>query len=76
MDETYGTYVDDECFNIQDYDDDTDDVGRGNQRRFLGGAVQFTCGNKVTQGSKGYPCDLMIWARWRSGLRQGTLAIL
>ena len=31
--------------------------------------VQFTCGNKVTQGSKGYPCDLMIWARWRSGLR-------
>ena len=22
--------------------------------------IQFTCGNKVTQGSKGYPCDLMI----------------
>ena len=40
------------------------------------GQIQFTCGNKVTQGSKGYPCDLMIWARWRSGLRQGTLAIL
>ena len=25
MDETYGTYVDDECFNIHDLDDDTDD---------------------------------------------------
>ena len=25
MDETYGTYVDDECFDIHDYDDDTDD---------------------------------------------------
>ena len=24
MDETYGTYVDDECFGIHDYDDDTD----------------------------------------------------
>ena len=24
MDETYGTYVDDECFDIYDYDDDTD----------------------------------------------------
>ena len=24
MDETYGTCVDDECFDIQDYDDDTD----------------------------------------------------
>ena len=24
MDETYGTYVDDECFDISDYDDDTD----------------------------------------------------
>ena len=24
MDETYGTYVDDECFNIRDYDDDID----------------------------------------------------
>ena len=24
MDETYGTYVDDECFDIHDYDDDTD----------------------------------------------------
>ena len=22
MDETYGTYVDDECFDIHDYDDD------------------------------------------------------
>ena len=33
MDETYGTYVDDECFDIHDYDDtddDTDDGGRGN----------------------------------------------
>ena len=46
MDETYGTCVDDECFDIHDYDDgtdhdtdddtgadtndDTDDVGRGN----------------------------------------------
>ena len=31
MDETYGTYVDDECFDIHDYDDDTahdtDDAG-------------------------------------------------
>ena len=25
MDETYGTYVDDECFDIHDYDDDTND---------------------------------------------------
>ena len=25
MDETYGTYVDDECFDIHDYDDDTDE---------------------------------------------------
>ena len=25
MDETYGTYVDDECFDIHDYDDDDDD---------------------------------------------------
>ena len=24
MDETYGTSVDDECFDIHDYDDDTD----------------------------------------------------
>ena len=24
MDETYGTYVDDECFDIHDYDDDED----------------------------------------------------
>ena len=24
MDETYGTYVDDDCFGIHDYDDDTD----------------------------------------------------
>ena len=24
MDETYATYVDDECFGIHDYDDDTD----------------------------------------------------
>ena len=24
MDETYGTYVDYECFDIHDYDDDTD----------------------------------------------------
>ena len=24
MDETFGTYVDDECFDIHDYDDDTD----------------------------------------------------
>ena len=42
IDETYGTYVDDECFDIHDYDedtdhdtddvtdDDTDDGGRGN----------------------------------------------
>ena len=26
MDETYGTYVDDEYFDNHDYDDDTDDV--------------------------------------------------
>ena len=47
MDETYGTYVDDECFEIHDYDDtdhdtdddtnddtddDTDDGGRGNRK--------------------------------------------
>ena len=25
MDETYGTYVDDKCFDIQDYDADIDD---------------------------------------------------
>ena len=38
MDETYGTYVDDECFDIHDYDDDTDDGGRGNRRPLQGGA--------------------------------------
>ena len=54
MDETCGTYVDDECFDIHDYDDDTDhdtDVdanddsddntyggGRGNRRPLRGGA--------------------------------------
>ena len=26
MDETYGTYVDDECFDIHDYDDTDDDT--------------------------------------------------
>ena len=26
MDETYGTYVDDECFDIHDYDDDDTDL--------------------------------------------------
>ena len=26
MDETYSTYVDDECVNIHGYDDDTDDT--------------------------------------------------
>ena len=53
MDETYGAYVDDECFDIQDYDDDTDhdtddhtdddadDDGRGNRRPLPGGAVHF-----------------------------------
>ena len=38
MDETYGTHIDDECFDNHDYDDDThddtdddtDDGGRGN----------------------------------------------
>ena len=25
MDETYGTYIDDECFDSHDYDDGTDD---------------------------------------------------
>ena len=38
MDETYGTYIDDECFDIHDHDDetdhdpndDTDEGGRGN----------------------------------------------
>ena len=24
MDETYGTYIDDECFDVHEYDDDTD----------------------------------------------------
>ena len=42
MDETYGTYVDDACFYIHDYDDDTDhdtdDGGRGNRRPLPGGA--------------------------------------
>ena len=40
MDATYGTFVDDECFDIHDYDDgdDTDDVGRGNRRPLLEGA--------------------------------------
>ena len=51
MKETYATYVDDECFDIHDYDDtddnidddthddtddDTDDVGRGNRTPLLG----------------------------------------
>ena len=42
MDETYGTYVDDECFDIHHYDDetdydtddDTDDGGRGDLYTF------------------------------------------
>ena len=42
MGETYGTYVDDECFDIHDYDDDTDhdtdDGGHGNRSSLLGGA--------------------------------------
>ena len=53
MDETYGTYVDTECFDIRDddddddgddddvdhdTDDDTDDGGRGNRRPLPGGA--------------------------------------
>ena len=44
MDETYGTHVYDECFDIHDYDvdtdHDTDDGGRGN-RRPLGGGAEF-----------------------------------
>ena len=48
----------------------------GLTREFKNLRIQCTCGNNGTQGSKGYPCDLMAWARWRSGLRQGTLAIL
>ena len=54
MDQTYGTYVGDKCFDIHDYDDDTDhdtdddtnddtdddtgDGGRGNRRPLPGGA--------------------------------------
>ena len=42
MDETYGTYADDECFDIPEHDDDTnddtDDGGRQNRRPLLGGA--------------------------------------
>ena len=37
MDETYGTHVDDERFDIHGYDD-TDDGGRGNRRPLPGGA--------------------------------------
>ena len=49
MNETYGTYVDDECFDIHDYDDDTDHDtdddtdddtnggGRGDRRPLPGG---------------------------------------
>ena len=56
IDETYGTYVDDACFDVRDYyyyddtdddtngdtDDDTDDGGRGNRRPLLGGAVHLS----------------------------------
>ena len=53
MDETYGSYVDDDCFDIHDYDDDTDhdtddgddddtdDDGLGNRKPVPGGAVHF-----------------------------------
>ena len=54
MDVTYGTYVADDCFDIHDYDDgtdddtddaindDTDDDGRGNRRPLPGGAEFIT----------------------------------
>ena len=49
MDETYGTYVDDECFDIHDYDDtdhdtddDTDDGGRGDRRPLPGAAESIS----------------------------------
>ena len=64
MDEAYGTYVDDECVDIHDYDDtdgvdddtdhdtnhDTDDDGRGNLYSFKvpGGEV---CVPKIGSGS-------------------------
>ena len=47
MRETYGIYVDDECFDMHEYDDgddtgydsddETDDGGRGNRRPLPGG---------------------------------------
>ena len=57
MDETYGTYVDDECFDIHDYDDtdhdsddDTNDGGHGNLYtiKVLGGKV---CVPKIGSGA-------------------------
>ena len=33
MDETFGTYVDDECLGIHDYDDDTDHETDDNTKR-------------------------------------------
>ena len=71
MDETYGTYADDECFDIQDYDDDTDhdtdddtgddtdDCGRGNRRPLPGGAVHFS--PPVPPGGGGFVQIFGIW---------------
>ena len=64
MDEIYGAYIDDECFDIHDCDDDTDhdtgddtnddtgddtyDGGRGNRTPLQGGAVYFRHGHPRT----------------------------
>ena len=38
--------------------------------------IQLACAYKITEGSEGYPCDLVRWPCWRSDPRKGTLAIL
>ena len=64
MDETYGSYVDDEWFGLHDYDDDTDhdadddadtdddtgERGRGNRRPLLGG-TEFISSMTIYDGA-------------------------
>ena len=64
MDETYGAYVDDECFDIHDYDDDTDhdtdgvtdddtdDGGRGNLYTIKARGIKTHVSRIQAQGSR------------------------
>ena len=73
MDETYSSYVDDECLDIHDYDDDTDhetdedidddtdDGGRGNRRPFLGAAVHVPSFPSSPHPARGVRTTFGIW---------------